>query len=498
MRSIVINKKTAAAHGLLAGGQEIKVPEQALSLPQITAGHVSQEQLTNWVTAAAVIHPMPIVNRLIQLQNSFSLDEVRALLAYDRQEHYPGLHASEVVEAKLFKRLPHINLQELKTQKFITDLCKQRLTTEIGASIDDKSLEKCTGTNGQIPWINAAISGLGEVNGKLSAIDVVTNWGHAEWTNTDRNIRGHYTNLVANNHHYSSENAISVNAEMSTEIQQYLEAAIALNNDKILNDAFRLLNDPVLSKQHLKLDIQTIDIKEDLLTEIYQTGQKHYGNVINGVVPELRQEKPIQLNTQQEEKLEELNVQMYASTQIRIAAERNEKEMKGKLSEFYLEHGINENFEASHGCVQPRKQDHFDAEGAGELLTERRIDRQHFCKPTIDGERLLESYKALGGDASPFVSYETPDKHLVQTVASEYGVDLSSFHQRKMIPLIPPKTRGAFHEKTEEFRDDCQDDLSKILETDKVLDLKDDPVLRGGQIEQRASAASSRGPKPGF
>ena len=123
----------------------------ALQMPQVAAGQITERQAEEWLGYVSRIMPANQILPFVHQCSGIGANDMRALVANERNEYYPGLAPEEILGAKRMS-LDSVRSRPISTAKMVfTNLARQMVSDKINLE-RDRDLESIFATPVNASW----------------------------------------------------------------------------------------------------------------------------------------------------------------------------------------------------------------------------------------------------------------------------------------------------------------------------------------------------------
>lgn len=439
-------------------------------LPQIISGAVSEKKALFWLEAACKQHTPAVVRRLLDENSTFTTNDIRALWAHDQSEYYPKYEASEVYALKMLNALRVPDSEDHKKhiidQLFISlVLNKYGLVSANEQDIEHHRIE----TNNQLPWINstpflvAKTLSAADSTSDLMLVDLKINYNHGV-TQSDE-IRHHYHHLGMANRGINTMHSYQANITIDPAILDtlYLQAKMSLQaRDNVVSLLVEMENKNIFS-----VSKERIALGNDLMGSIVETGQKHYANLLSGVVPTFKKQPTVILSDKQKQDYISAAKSYAVAHRMVKVAEKNLEDVKPLLPRVVQSFGQGVKFEKPYPLARVDAQKQFDLDGAAQFLKKSGVDDSLYTNRSFDVHALVAAAASAGVDAKQFQTGSKPDKTRVISLLEDIGVSGEEFYTASQHTHFTGQSRGSVKELVNEIDLLVEDKLAAV--TSEVL-----------------------------
>ncbi len=427
--------------------------DSVMQLPQVLHGAVSEMQAELWLDRVCKIYPANRLSGFISQQAGIGADDMRALIAHNRNEYFPTLSPNEVLKRKWLDTDSLKYAAPNETKLLFLGMAREVIAERYGMN-RDKNLESALAAPMAGSWLigRPALALRGQTD-LLIDIQFEESQSAAKLASRADAIRLHHYDLAASQRGVSDTELLLVKVAIDPAFMDAV-SALASASPNIKNalarnaSSFRKL-DPGL----FNINVHRIEKDKHLYPEILEAGSQAWGNLMDGRPFVMRQDKPLELSKDQASAYQTAAKDFCAAETLARAATEFSNETKDRLIQTARAIGIDSNHKPEFTGAEVRSYDRFDKIGAATLLQERYgITRSQLCDNSYDTESMAATLKAMGVDPSRFQVHGEFNKDKILDVAEQLHLDLSEYKGREFRAQFSRKTRGPIFEALDEAK----------------------------------------------
>lgn len=424
-----------------------------MQLPQVLHGTVSELQAENWLDRVCINQPANRISGLINQQTGIGADDMRALIAYGRNEYYPSLSPNEVMKRKWLD-VDSLKYKPANATKMLFMSMARELVSERYAMPRDRDLESQLAAPKPGSWRigRPALALRGSID-LLVDIQFEDTVSAAKTFSKSDAVRLHHYDLVAAERGISNTELLLIKVAVDPDFLNAV-SALAAASENVKNALARNASslrglDPGIFTIHA----HRIEKDKRLYPEILEAGNQAWSNVLEGRSYELRQDQPLSLSEEREAEYRMAAQEYCAAETVFRAAKESSDEAKEKLIQTAKTIGIQGNHQPIFAGAEVRSYDRFDRMGAAHLLeTAYGVNRSLICDHTYDADAMAAALKDLGVDPARYRRVGEYNKDKIMDAAEQLDIDLSEYKSRELRALFSRKTRGPIFEALDQAR----------------------------------------------
>lgn len=427
-------------------------------LPQVRSGAVSPEHAERWLEAAARLHTSRGISQLLRQASGLGAQDMRALVAQERGEHYPGFGATEVIARKRLEAVPLPGPGRMSAERIFTNMaalmCQERMG--ITRAQDHERALQVPQADSPLPFLCARAPLIGrtrERSDRMVLCDLNLSIPGYRLVHDETTLN--YLGLCAANRGLDVA-PIMMHLEVSQAMYDSLVAWSAAGPE-----ALDMLGGLARAAGHrpvegLALDVRPTLLREDLMEELVATGDHYWSAVLNGTDLDLAPAPaPAPLDGERAVLLESQQKRVLAAYVTRRAADDLWSAEKERLEDIALGLDLEAARELPLNTPAIGHRQDLDVEGAAEWLmnlSPGSIPEERLYDMQLDTTRLAAAYRNRSD--APLESFQVrgrANRAKVEEVASLLGVSLEPFLAGRYVALSPTKTRGPEYDALQSF-----------------------------------------------
>lgn len=461
-----------------------------MQLPQVLHGVVSESQAEVWLDRVCKSQPANRVAGLISQQAGIGADDMRALVAYGRNEYHPNLSPNEVMQRKWLD-VDSFKYKPANATKMLFINMARELLSERYAMPRDRDLESHLAAPKAGSWKigRPALALRGSID-LLIDIQFEESVSAAKSFSKSDAVRLHHYDLVAAERGISNTELLLVKVAVDPGFMNAVSAlAAASENVKsaLARNASSLRGlDPGLFTIHA----HRVEKDKRLYPEILEAGSQAWSNVLEGRSYDIRLDQALSLSEEREAEYRMAAQEFCAAETVFRAAKESSEEAKGKLIQTAQSIGIHGNHKPVFAGAEVRSYDRFDKIGAAHLLeTTYGINRSILCDHTYDADAMAAALKDRGVDPARYRRAGEYNKDKIVDAAEQLNIDLSEYKSRELRALFSRKTRGPIFEALDRARKQVEAPV-RALQRDLLPAINSNPEVADTPSPKRKKGLS--------
>lgn len=461
-----------------------------MQLPQVLHGAVSEVHAESWLERACKSQPANRISSLIRQQAGIGADDMRALIAHERNEYYPSLSPNEVMKRKWLD-IDSLKYKPANATKMLFISMARELVAERYAMPRDRDLESQLASPKPGSWkIGRPALALHGSTDLLIDIQFEESVSAAKTFSKSDAVRLHHYDLVAAERGISNTELLLVKVAVDPGFMDAVSAlAAASENVKsaLARNASALRGlDPGL----LTIHAHRVEKDKRLYPEILEAGSQAWSNVLEGRPYEVRQEQTLSLTEEREAEYRKAAQEFCAAETVFRAAKESSEEAKEKLVQTARSIGIQGNHKPIFAGAEVRSYDRFDKVGAAHLLESTYgVNRSLICEHAYDADAMAAALKDLGVDPARYLRAGEYNKDKIMDVAEQLEIDLSEYKSRELRALFSRKTRGPIFEALDQARKQIEAPV-RALQRDLIPAINPQPEVADTPSPKRKKGLS--------
>lgn len=461
--------------------------------PTVLSGGVSPNTVEKWIETASKLHKPNFVNRLIIQNSGLGADDIRTLVAHERDEYYPTDSAKEIYDRKQLKAVSLPKQEQLSQERVLLNLVRHYISEKYSLE-RDVDIERKMGQPNPIKteymaskWLIGQPAMFAKNGDSNFIVDVhFTNKKDDVYkVEPQDSLKLHHYDLVATNIGASNDQLYLAKVYIEPTFAKSISALANLSKDTEfhLNSIAKHFDN--VDKDFFDVNVQTITKNPEIYKEIIQTGNKHWSSILKGESPAIKKDPNASLSEDDKQSYIAQAKEVLASRAIYNSARDNFEKQKENFSILTNTLNINDNKTLPFVGVLTRKIEDFDIKSAATHLEQTHgVPPASLRQRVINAERMASDFEKVGGDISKYYEMGEHDKQQVVSIAEMLGADLDEFYTRKMTPLVSRQTRGPIFEAIDEINKNAELQTANLhaqLINDKGMD---NPALYSNNSQQ--------------
>lgn len=451
--------------------------DKVMNLAYVKQNPHKETQALEWLECLCKVHSKVVANTFIEQASGLGSQEMRALGMHDNDKYFPSLSAAEIYKSKRLEAFPVITSSSDKSVEdgWIKSAARDVLREKIGGQRDTVAESKMFSGNA---WLKSRPTAFYNTSMNSFIADIEINKGAT--ITPDSELRLHYHSIVAKAVRVGSENNIMLRANLSINTEQLLSLKqMAATSAECKELAKRLLVEIIRdNSSDTVLDISTVDVNPDLITNLIKTGSKHWGQITTDEqVPLVKRDKP--LPSEISEVFSNLSKEMVVAEKIKQAAKYIAANTRSKIAQFAINEGLSENTQSPNDLSHLRAGKKLDSQRLfGDLVT-LGVAPNTLRKRKVDYKLLLSLFdKSNGGavDINTTIKYKGFDINKLKASAKLLNIEVDEYQTTTLTPYLSGQSRGPVYDKIQEITSMITDRTSasvKSISSSHLLDHED-------------------------
>jgi hypothetical protein len=417
--------------------------EKVMNLPYILENPHKEPKALEWLECISKIHPQKLANTFVEQASGLGSQEMRALGMHDKDMYFPSLSANEIYQSKRLEAFP---MRETSSDRGVDDnwikaAASYVVVEKMGGTRNKEAEDKMLSGNN---WLKSRPSAFFTTSTNNFLADIEVN--KEAKVSEDSEMRLHYHSIVANAVGVGNEDNVMLRANLAIDTDQLnsLRKLASISPECKLKAKDLLIELIQNESSGIDLQLAVVDHKPEVITDLIQTGVKHWEQITSGhLIPLVKTDKPLPSSIS--EKYTLLSKEMVVAQKTSQAAKEVESNMRAKIINMVTEEGLTENTQSPNDLTHLRAGKVLDKQRLFDDLVELGVPKISLMKREIDQEYLLSLYdKAEGGsiDISSAVKFKGIDVEKLRTTAKIQNVELEEYQSTSLTPYLSGQTRG--------------------------------------------------------
>lgn len=451
--------------------------DKVMNLSYVRQNPHKEAQALEWLECLCKVHPQIVANTFIEQASGLGSQEMRALGMHDNDKYFPSLSAAEIYKSKRLEAFP---IQASSSDKGIDDnwiksAVRDVLREKIGGQRDTVAESKMLSGNS---WLKSRPTAFYNTSINSFIADIEVNKGAT--ITPDSELRLHYHSIVAKAVRVGGENNIMLRANLSINEEQLLSlkkmAATSVECKKLAKNLLvEIIRD---NSSDTVLDISTIDVNPDLITDLIKTGSKHWEQITaDALVPLVKKDKPLPAEIC--EKYSLLSKEMVVAQKTMQAAKDIADYKRSEITRLAINEGLSENTQSPNDLTHLRAGKKLDSQRLFDDLVTLGVSPNSLRKRVVDEKLLLSLLdKSNGGevDITSTIKYKGFDIDKLKASAKLQNVEIEEYQTTTLTPYLSGQSRGPVYDKIQEITSMITDRTSasvKSISSSHVLEHED-------------------------
>lgn len=429
-----------------------QLKNKVMNLTYVKQNPHKEAQALEWLECICKVHPRIVANTFIEQASGLGSQEMRALGMHDNDKYFPSLSAAEIYKSKRLEAFPVRTSSSDKgiDDSWIKSAARDVLQEKIGGQRNTVAESKMLSGNA---WLKSRPTAFYNTSINSFIADIEINKGAT--ITPDSELRLHYHSIVAKAVRVGSENNIMLRANLSINPEQLLSLRqLAATSVECKNLAKNLLVEIIRdNSSDTVLDISTVDLNPDLITDLINTGSKHWEQITNDVpIPLVKKDKP--LPAEISDKFSHLSKEMVVAQKTMQAAKDIAEDRRSKITQMAISEGLSENTQSPNDLTHLRAGKKLDSQRLFDDLVTLGVAPNSLRKRDVDQKLLLSLFdKSNGGDVdiTSTIKYKGFDIDKLKASAKLQNIEVEEYQTTTLTPYLSGQSRGPVSDKIQEI-----------------------------------------------